>query len=155
MTNHLHFSYKSSSSHHIILQEAATREFEEKRRKWEEEADAKTAKNRAKRQKKKEAAKARSKGNVGQNESDKSKTREYSQTDGDVSFKKRRLVNGEAVVFRKPGEDEGSDSEDGDRPGPLPPKESEVNFETSSTSIDETLQHEAKDAAKITIIDDD
>jgi len=77
--------------------EADTAEFERKRKEAEELADAKTAKNRAKRQKKKE----RSKGKGASGEQ------------GEGPTKKRRLVNGKELVFRKPGDDsEGEGDED-------------------------------------------
>ena len=78
-------------------------EFEERKRQREEEADAKTAKNRAKRQKKKERAKG-----VKPTEG-----RKAAGPSEEQSLKKRRVVNGKELVFRKPGEesDEESDEE--------------------------------------------
>ncbi|KAJ7188178.1 hypothetical protein C8R46DRAFT_1183782 [Mycena filopes] len=113
-------------------------EFERKRRAAEEQAESKTAKNRAKRQKKKERTKT--KGSAAEN----------GQGDGgagDAPIKKRRLVNGQALVFRKPGED--SDSED----EPVGPE---------VLSVAETLELETPadmpqilDAPRITIHEDD
>ncbi|KAJ7045571.1 hypothetical protein C8F04DRAFT_1248976 [Mycena alexandri] len=88
-----------------ILEETSQKEadeaaFERKRREAEEQAESKTAKNRAKRQKKKERSKTKGSTPEGQG-------------DGgarDAPIKKRRLVNGQELVFRKPGEE--SDSED-------------------------------------------
>lgn len=69
----------------------------------EETADAKTAKNRAKRQKKKERSKGKS--------DDSEVTRDGSQrSNADLPMKKRRLVNEEELVFKKPGE--GSDDDE-------------------------------------------
>lgn len=98
------------------LQEAEEAEFEAKKRQWEQEADAKTAKNRAKRQKKKERAKGKGTehgagGGAGAQAGDR---------DGkasDVPLKKRRLVNGQELVFKRRGDE--SDEEDEDV-GPLP-----------------------------------
>jgi len=75
-----------------------------------EEAEAKTAKNRAKRQKKKERAKGIKPAEGGGKATGAS----------EQSLKKRRVVNGKELVFRKPGEesDEESDQEDqGPQPG--------------------------------------
>lgn len=93
--------------------EAEQAEFERKRREWEQQAEAKTAKNRAKRQKKKERAKGKS----GEHE-----TIGRSDTGGagasDVPLKKRRLVNGQELVFRRPGEE--SDDDEDEDVGPQP-----------------------------------
>ncbi|KAJ6586977.1 DUF1168-domain-containing protein [Mycena vulgaris] len=93
-----------------LLEETSQKEaeeaaFERKRREAEELAESKTAKNRAKRQKKKERSKT------------KSSTTEHGQgTSENAPIKKRRLVNGQELVFRKPGDD--SDGEDEDAVGP-------------------------------------
>ena len=86
------------------------REFEERKRQREEEAESKTAKNRAKRQKKKERAKGVKPADGGG---------KVAGASEEHSMKKRRVVNGKGLVFRKPGEesDEESDEED---PGPQP-----------------------------------
>ncbi|KAJ7783235.1 hypothetical protein B0H16DRAFT_1496051 [Mycena metata] len=98
-----------------ILEETSQKEadeaaFERKRREAEEQAESKTAKNRAKRHKKKERSKTKGSAAEGQG-------------DGgarDAPIKKRRLVNGQELVFRKPGEE--SDSEDEDEAvGPQAP----------------------------------
>ncbi len=83
-------------------------EFDEKKRKMEEDADSKTAKNRAKRLKKKERSKTKGNGSEGQKEGAGAPTAKPSN---DAPLKKRRLVNGSELVFRKPGEE---DEEDGD-----------------------------------------
>ena len=69
----------------------------------EETADAKTARNRAKRQKKKGRYKGKS--------DDSEVAKDGSQRlNADLPIKKRRLVNEEELVFRKPGE--GSDDDE-------------------------------------------
>lgn len=93
------------------MQESETAEFEKKRHEWEEQAEAKTAKNRAKRQKKKE----RAKGKGGESEP---KKRDDSSQVAEAPLKKRRLVNGQELVFRRPGED--SDEDDEGDVGPTP-----------------------------------
>jgi len=109
-------------------QESVTREFEEKKRQREEEAEAKTAKNRAKRQKKKERAKGvKPAGGEGQ----------VAGASDQQSLKKRRVVNGKGLVFRKPGEesddDEGEkDGGDDEEPGP-PPASVTTEQELAST----------------------
>ena len=91
------------------MQESLTAEFERKRKEAQDAAEAKTAKNREKRHKKKERAKQ------GQDKSE-----EARRIDGasgtsatGVSLKKRRLVSGKELVFRKPGE-ESDDEKDED-----------------------------------------
>ncbi|KAI0275554.1 hypothetical protein BGY98DRAFT_1081156 [Russula aff. rugulosa BPL654] len=91
--------------------ELVLRDFEERKRQREEEAEAKTAKNRAKRQKKKARAKGVKPAEGGGKAAGASE---------EQSLKKRRVVNGKELVFRKPGEesDEESDEEDlGPQPG--------------------------------------
>ncbi|TRM69868.1 hypothetical protein BD626DRAFT_422343 [Schizophyllum amplum] len=85
--------------------ETETAEFERKRKAIEEQAEAKTAKNRAKRQKKKERTK---KGGVGADGEGKA----------DAPLKKRRLVNGQALVFKRPGEEDSDDDAMDDQPAP-------------------------------------
>ncbi|KAH9929536.1 uncharacterized protein BXZ73DRAFT_90390 [Epithele typhae] len=102
--------------------EAEVADFEKKKRQWDEAAEAKTAKNRAKRQKKKE----RAKGKCPEKDQDGShgtgRGGGGSGPSGDKSvdapFKKRRLVSGKEMVFRRPGEED-SDEEDDDE-GPMP-----------------------------------
>jgi len=72
-------------------QEAETAEFERKRKEADGAAEARTAKNRAKRQKKKDRAKG--------------KTSDGKDGAQDAPLKKRRLINGKELVFRKPGEE--------------------------------------------------
>jgi hypothetical protein len=129
-------------------QELVSREFEERKRQREEEAEAKTAKNRAKRQKKKERAKAAkaTEGGAGGAGGGQAAGAGEEQT-----LKKRRVVNGKEVLFRRPGEEsdeegsdeEGSDEEyrggddgdgDGEEPGPrLAPATVERELATPST----------------------
>jgi hypothetical protein len=63
--------------------------------------------------------------------------------------KKRRLVNGTALVFRKPGEESDSESDDGQDSGPTP----ELAQNTVSAEISRTL--EVAEEAKIVIHEDD
>ncbi|KAF7315622.1 hypothetical protein MIND_00077600 [Mycena indigotica] len=88
--------------------ETDTAEFERKRKEAEALAESKTAKNRAKRQKKKERAKGKGESN-------------NNKSTSEAPLKKRRLVNGQELVFRKPGE--GSDSEGDEEVGPQAPVE--------------------------------
>ncbi|EKM54389.1 uncharacterized protein PHACADRAFT_97651 [Phanerochaete carnosa HHB-10118-sp] len=92
--------------------EAEQAEFEMKRREWEQQAEAKTAKNRAKRQKKKERAKVKGVDN------DTAGRAEANASTSAAPLKKRRLVNGQELVFRRPGEE--SDDDDDDDVGPQP-----------------------------------
>ena len=77
-----------------LSQETDAAEFERRRKEAEDAAEAKTAKNRAKRQKKKERAKEKP--------SEKGDGKDGTQ---EAPLKKRRLVNGKELVFRKPGEE--------------------------------------------------
>ncbi|KAJ3937540.1 MAG: hypothetical protein NXY57DRAFT_981263 [Lentinula lateritia] len=95
-----------------LLEEAARKEvedaeFKRKREEAEANADAKTAKNRAKRQKKKGKAK-----NAASESTHGATSSQREGGDGnDIPLKKRRLVNGRELVFRKQGED-GEDSDE-------------------------------------------
>ncbi|KDQ57522.1 hypothetical protein JAAARDRAFT_35232 [Jaapia argillacea MUCL 33604] len=92
--------------------ETVEAEFERKKREWEEQAEAKTAKNRSKRQKKKE--KARLAKDVPSEKADDLSVGGASASGGPI--KKRRLVNGKELVFKRPGEgsdDEGVGAEEG------------------------------------------
>ncbi|KAH6910405.1 DUF1168-domain-containing protein [Coprinopsis sp. MPI-PUGE-AT-0042] len=135
------------------LKEQETAEFERKRKEIDSQFDAKTAKNRAKRQKKKERAREAVKSgnpNAGEEGAGESTGR-----GGDAPMKpikKRRLVNGKELVFKRPGEE--SDSEDGedgegrgaedDAPGPRPP-----------TAVEEPVAVKVVETPRITIIEDD
>ncbi|KAG6372332.1 hypothetical protein JVT61DRAFT_7772 [Boletus reticuloceps] len=81
--------------------EAETEGFERRRKEAQDLAEAKTAKNRAKRQKKKERAKTKSSDKVGPGEGQSGTSH--------VPLKKRRLINGKELVFRKPGEETDED----------------------------------------------
>ena len=74
----------------------------------EEQTNAKTAKNRAKRQKKKERSKG--KGPAGENGPE-DRGAEGDGRVSDAPIKKRRLVHGKELVFRRPGEDNEGDEE--------------------------------------------
>jgi len=80
-----------------------------KKREKEELANAKTDKNRAKRQKRKERSKMKSVGTA-----DTEAHRETTGASVDTPIKKRRLVNGKELVFKRPGErsDDGSEGEE-------------------------------------------
>lgn len=124
--------------------ETVTAEFEKKRKDAEDQADAKTAKNRAKRQKKKERAKT--KGNNEEGSAVKSSEAD-DKNESNVPIKKRRLVSGRELVFRKPGEEsDGSEGEEDDAQdkivGPEPP-----------TPVEEISQH--VETARLTIHEDD
>lgn len=109
---HVYKASRRREYERLKLMEEATRketeeaEFEKKRKEAEALAEAKTAKNRARRQKKKERMKAKS---------------AEKNTDGDdhggmddaaeAPVKKRRIVNGTELVFRKPGEESDEDEE--------------------------------------------
>ncbi|TDL24305.1 DUF1168-domain-containing protein [Rickenella mellea] len=98
-----------------VKEETATKEFEEKKRKWEEESEARTAKNRAKRLKKKEKEKGKGKEKAdGSNGNAPNDSTAPSSNATETPLKKRRLVNGAKIVFRKPGEDGESDAEEGE-----------------------------------------
>ncbi|KAF9647822.1 DUF1168-domain-containing protein [Thelephora ganbajun] len=80
--------------------EADQREFEQRKQEREQVLDAKTAKNRAKRQKKKEKTKAASK-----------ETPKTGGQEDDGPIKKRRLVNGKELVFKKRDDGETPDEQ--------------------------------------------
>jgi len=90
------------------MQESFTAEFERKRKEAQDAAEAKTAKNRERRQKKKERAKQ------GQGKSE--EARRIDGTSGTSAagtpLKKRRLVSGKELVFRKPGEESGDEKDE-------------------------------------------
>ncbi|KAJ7462361.1 hypothetical protein B0H11DRAFT_2055385 [Mycena galericulata] len=124
-----------------LLEETSQKEAEEaafelKRREAEEMAESKTAKNRAKRQKKKERSKTKASEN---GHGDDGNTH-------DAPIKKRRLVNGQELLFRKPGEE--SDSEDEQAVGPQVPPVVVAEPETPA-EIPQILQ------PRITIHEDD
>jgi hypothetical protein len=113
----------------------------------EEIAEAKTAKNRAKRQKKKERAKAKPGKAEGEN------TKNYGDASAaDLPIKKRRLVNGKELVFKKPGEasdDEESDEERG-------PGLNDDDVSLPNTSGDPDVEPLAVvETGRITIVEED
>ncbi|KZT28953.1 DUF1168-domain-containing protein [Neolentinus lepideus HHB14362 ss-1] len=129
--------------------EVETAEFEQKKREWEQQAEAKTAKNRAKRQKKKGKAKA-AKQQDSQQQEDHGMGRP--RDDGSIPsapLKKRRLVSGKQLVFRRPGEEseEEDGGESGDEAGPQPA--GEENEEGIVAPVPTTEGH------KINIIEED
>ncbi|KAF9793452.1 hypothetical protein BJ322DRAFT_1216121 [Thelephora terrestris] len=113
--------------------EADQQEFEQRKQEREQAIDAKTAKNRAKRQKKKERAKAAS-----------TETSKADADDGPI--KKRRLVNGKELVFKKRDDRESDEEESGPAPGEQP---SMADEEESPPAVP------ASDVAKITVHEDD
>ena len=132
----------------LYRQEADTAEFERKKREWEEAAGAKTAKNRAKRQKKKERAKGKG---PDKDKEQNTATGAGSERSGDqpsAPFKKRRLVSGKELVFRRPGEDEDSD-EDGEDVGPMP------SVSGATDALADAPPIPVIDAPRITIHEDD
>jgi hypothetical protein len=133
-----------SSTYWTLAQEAREAEFNKKKEEWETQAGAKTAKNRAKRQKKKERAKAKT--------SDKREDGSVDGPNADVSsapLKKRRLVNGTEVVFRRPGEQEDDEDEE---VGPQQEDTPESDHEQPDVP---TVAPVVAEAQKITIHDDD
>lgn len=118
-----------------LRQESDQQEFEQRKQEREQALDAKTAKNRAKRQKKKEKAKAASK--------------ETPKADGqqdDGPIKKRRLVSGKELVFKKR-----DDRESDDEIGPHPDEQLSASDEEGglSTAVP------ASDVAKIIVHEDE
>ncbi|KAI5118240.1 hypothetical protein M0805_008876 [Coniferiporia weirii] len=133
--------------------EIAEHEFEQKKRQWEEEAESKTAKNRAKRQKKKEKAKTKGGAQDGSPSAGNADAEAQSTRNaGGALLKKRRLVNGAEIVFRKPGEEgeEIGDDADANESGPFPLD--------STTELEGTAGDQPQavvETSTITIIEDD
>ncbi|KAJ3553005.1 hypothetical protein NM688_g3849 [Phlebia brevispora] len=125
--------------------EAEEAEFEQKRRGWEEQAEAKTAKNRAKRQKKKERAKSK-----GQ-EHDGGKAERQTDASTDVPLKKRRLVNGQELVFKRPGDESESEHEEDHRHVHHDPG----SAAGAASTTDEHPAVPVVDTQRITIVEDD
>ncbi|KAJ4483371.1 DUF1168-domain-containing protein [Lentinula aciculospora] len=138
-----------------LLEEAARKEIEDaefKRKKEEAEAiaEAKTAKNRAKRQKKK--------GKVKNATSESTSGATSLQTEGrdgnDVPLKKRRLVNGRELVFRKQREDDDAEGSDEDEQTlPVPPADESFDVPSDMNYPDSVLLPVAP--SKIVIHEDD
>ena len=129
------------------------REFEIKKRHWEEAAEAKTAKNRAKRQKKKEKAKTKNTAGAGNEKGDKP-TASGGQDSEDAPLKKRRLVNGEAMVFRKPGEESEDEQGDEGEAGPMPAESLQPVSDANELSAGDHAR-EMAEASKIVIHEED
>jgi hypothetical protein len=91
----------------LSSQETEEAEFERKRREAEEITNAKTAKNRVKRQKKKEKVKMKANG-----QDDVSSRPGAEHTSTDLPLKKRRLINGKELIFRRPGDSSDEDPEE-------------------------------------------
>ncbi|KAG7452759.1 uncharacterized protein BT62DRAFT_1070483 [Guyanagaster necrorhizus] len=129
-----------------LLEETVQKEtdeanFERRRREAEAVTAAKTAKNRAKRQKKKERSKTHGAPRT------ESPGKGGDDVANDVPIKKRRLVNGKELVFRKPGKDSDEDSDD---TGPVPEREPQDVSQDVPLSLPQVL-----DGPKITIHEDD
>ena len=118
-----------------LRQESDQQEFEQRKQEREQALEAKTAKNRAKRQKKKEKAKVA--------------TKETSKADpqDDGPIKKRRLVNGKELVFKKKDDRESDEEEI----GPAPNEQSSVfnEEEGSPTAVP------ASDMSRIVVHEND
>jgi len=121
--------------------ESVAREFEEKKRQREEEAEAKPSKNRARRQKKKQRAKGADQGGGGQ----------ATGASNEQVLKKRRVVNGKELVFRRPGE-ESEGEEDDDNEDETGPQSAPAEDEQEATS---TPNVPVAKAPTITIHEDD
>ncbi|CDO69201.1 hypothetical protein BN946_scf185042.g103 [Trametes cinnabarina] len=130
--------------------EAIEAEFERRKREREEQAAAKTAKNRAKRQKKKERAKGKAADNKEQDGAGAGS--EASGERADVPLKKRRLVNGKELVFRRPGEESSEEEEDDDDVAPMP---QDSDKSTVAPSASDAPPVPVVDAPRITIIEED
>ncbi|KAF5316981.1 hypothetical protein D9611_003815 [Ephemerocybe angulata] len=129
--------------------EVITSEFEKKRAEADAIAEAKTAKNRAKRQKKKEKSKSKGPSKASDSKDGDGKAADESS----VPFKKRRLVVGQELMFKRPGgeEDESGDEEDGQETvGPQVPL-----AQTSSVPGPEEALPVKVVEHKINIIEDD
>lgn len=135
------------------IQEQETAEFERRRKEIESQFDAKTAKNRAKRQKKKERAREAVKSNPNDGEEGGGTLTAGGAEAPSKPIKKRRLVNGKGLVFKRPGKESDSDDAEGDGggnegdedgPGQKPP-----------VAIEEPVAVKVVETPRITIIEDD
>lgn len=129
----------------LSSQETEEAEFERKRREAEEITNAKTAKNRVKRQKKKEKVKMKVNGQ--DNVSSRPGT-EHTSTD--FPLKKRRLINGKELIFRRPGD---SSDEDLEEATGQPDSSLRQSSPTSVTVSKDTPV--VSETSKITIHEDD
>ncbi|KAF9450432.1 DUF1168-domain-containing protein [Macrolepiota fuliginosa MF-IS2] len=123
--------------------EALTAEFDRKRKEAEKTTEAKTAKNRMKRQKKKERAKH----NRGKSE-EASKSDVGNSETPELPLKKRRLINGKELIFRKPGEESGDESDEA-QPHTL------TKEQLPQAALDLVAPQPVAEEAKITIHEDD
>ena len=128
-----------------------TREFEEQQRQWREAEEAKTAKNRAKRQKKKERARQ---GNASSNKTGGGGATQDGNSTSDAPLKKRRLVNGTEMVFKKPGEEGGESGEEDEDAGPRL-TENEATEKAGEGDELALTSVPAVNAPKLNIIDDE
>ncbi|KAL0956543.1 hypothetical protein HGRIS_002684 [Hohenbuehelia grisea] len=124
--------------------EAELAEFERRRQEAEAQAEAKTSKNRAKRQKKKDRAKT------------KSQTAESGggggarAADSDAPIKKRRLVSGKELVFKRPGEESDEDGDGSDHETHTASAMNHLAVASDSTNLPKVVEE-----PRITIIEDD
>ncbi|KAI0335029.1 DUF1168-domain-containing protein [Cubamyces sp. BRFM 1775] len=132
--------------------EAVEAEFERRKREREEQAQAKTAKNRAKRQKKKERAKGKATDKDSAQQDGVGAGSEASGERADVPLKKRRLVSGKELVFRRPGEEGSDEEEDDEDVGPMPQA---TNEDANASSTSNAPPVPVVDAPRITIIEED
>lgn len=124
------------------VQEQVTTEFDKKRKEAEDAAEAKTAKNRAKRQKKK----AKAKGGASNSKSESNDPSNPNASESSAPLKKRRLVNGQELLFKRPGEE----SDDEEDVGPqMPTSEQKGDEEPQAIPAAPAVEN------KITIIEDD
>ncbi|KAK0240391.1 DUF1168-domain-containing protein [Armillaria nabsnona] len=124
-----------------VQKETDEAEFERRKREAAAVTEAKTAKNRAKRQKKKERSKAHD------TQTTETLGRGGDDAAPDVPIKKRRLVNGKELVFRRPGDD--SDQED-EKTEPVPERAPQEVPQDIPSNLPQVLNE-----PKITIHEDD
>lgn len=143
------FLLNARSSMNFFLQETEEAEFKRKREEAEAIAEAKTAKNRAKRQKKKGG---KSKNAAGGDQGAGASSRGDGGDGNSAPLKKRRLVNGRELVFKKQGED--SDGEESDEAEQNIVDNSATDSTTSVINDSEAVQPSIA-ASKIVIHEDD
>ena len=140
------FVIQSAYSLSLSPQEAEEADFERKRREAEEFTNAKTAKNRAKRQKKKEKVKMKG---TGQDNDSSRPVGEYTSTD--LPIKKRRLVNGKELIFRRPGDSSDEDPDANEEATGQP----DSSLRQSSPTLVSKDTPVVLETSKITIHEDD
>ncbi|ESK97121.1 duf1168 domain-containing protein [Moniliophthora roreri MCA 2997] len=122
--------------------EAEAAEFEQRRAEAEAASEAKTAKNRAKRQKKKERSRAAKEASTtGEGKAE--------VAGSDAPLKKRRLINGKELVFKRPGEDDDGEDSGGPQPESTSPDTGSVH-PTAVVGVPENVAEESR----VTIHDD-